>query len=468
MSHAVFKEISLPQSLSLNSPVLQRKEGYREIYGSWTLFDLAAKLVWQGGEDVYQAGKRDVAVLYEYWLFFKLLEIVKQYFLIDPKSLANLIEPTANGLGLKLKSGKFIPLDGVYKNDIRNLQVRFSYNRTFGKSDYPEAGSWTKSMRPDYTLSLWPEELNEEDAEKLELMVHIHFDAKYRVEELTELLGKDDESALQVEKEEQRAGTYKIADLLKMHAYKDAIRRTAGAYVLYPGTDSETRCGFSEIIPGLGAFAIRPSSDNDGSDVLKGFIGKVVENLFNRASQHEHYTYNMYEVFKNKPTDADMVKVVLPESFVDGRDIPPVQKKVLIGLCKNEQHLNWILETGLYNFRATNRGSLSKEIEKPMLFNAHYLLIRVQGKMCSELIFRLKNSYPQYCTKSELLESGYPIEPSKNEYYVYAINKTADPLFAGMNFNLNQLGDKHTKIQLGLPVVVTLAELMQTLVNAES
>ena len=44
-----------------------------------------------------------------------------------------------------------------------------------------------------------------------------------------------------------------------MHAYKDAIRRTGGAYILYPGTDNQNPLkGFHEIIPGLGAFAIRP------------------------------------------------------------------------------------------------------------------------------------------------------------------------------------------------------------------
>jgi predicted component of viral defense system (DUF524 family) len=33
--------------------------------------------------DVYSGSKRDVAVLYEYWLFFKLLEIVKEVFKIE-------------------------------------------------------------------------------------------------------------------------------------------------------------------------------------------------------------------------------------------------------------------------------------------------------------------------------------------------------------------------------------------------
>jgi len=46
------------------------KIGYREVLRVWLMFDLAAKLFWQGGEDVYSGDKKDVAVLYEYWLIF--------------------------------------------------------------------------------------------------------------------------------------------------------------------------------------------------------------------------------------------------------------------------------------------------------------------------------------------------------------------------------------------------------------
>jgi predicted component of viral defense system (DUF524 family) len=71
LSQSFFKDISRPTSLKLNSPVLQRKSGYREVLSTWLQFDLASKLVWKGGDDVYKAGKRDIATLYEYWLFFK-------------------------------------------------------------------------------------------------------------------------------------------------------------------------------------------------------------------------------------------------------------------------------------------------------------------------------------------------------------------------------------------------------------
>lgn len=69
LNHALLKQVGMPDLLPLNSPVLQRKEGYREVLRVWLMFDLAAKLVWRGGDDVYKAGKKDVAKLYEYWLF---------------------------------------------------------------------------------------------------------------------------------------------------------------------------------------------------------------------------------------------------------------------------------------------------------------------------------------------------------------------------------------------------------------
>jgi predicted component of viral defense system (DUF524 family) len=62
LNHPFFKDIQRPTTLKLNSPALQRKSGYRELLNAWLQYDLAAKLIWKGGEDVYKAGKRDVAV----------------------------------------------------------------------------------------------------------------------------------------------------------------------------------------------------------------------------------------------------------------------------------------------------------------------------------------------------------------------------------------------------------------------
>ena len=244
LSQSFFKDISRPTSLKLNSPVLQRKSGYREVLSTWLQFDLAAKLIWKGGDDVYKAGKRDIATLYEYWLFFTLYDLFKSKFKIndiehDEQSYNHLIEQTKDGLNVMVKQGKHTALFGDFITENRALKVKFSYNRSFkGGIKYTDeqAGSYTTTLRPDYTLSVWPAMLKEKEAEKQDLIVHIHFDAKYKITQF-QIQTSTDNDLIEQEENNERKGIYKNADLLKMHAYKDAIRRSGGAYVLYPGTE---------------------------------------------------------------------------------------------------------------------------------------------------------------------------------------------------------------------------------------
>jgi predicted component of viral defense system (DUF524 family) len=110
LHHSIFKSISHPETLRLNSPVLQRKEGYREVLRVWLMFDLAAKLVWKGGDDIYKGGKKDIATLYEYWLFFKLLDLFKSVFNIEPKAISELIKETPDGLDIPDQTLPPIPM----------------------------------------------------------------------------------------------------------------------------------------------------------------------------------------------------------------------------------------------------------------------------------------------------------------------------------------------------------------------
>ena len=163
LSTLFFKQVSMPSQLNLNSPVLQRKEGYREILQAWLMFDLAAKLSWKGGDNVYEAGKRNVAVLYEYWVFFKLLEVISRVFDIDPVSVNKLVKTDADRINLEIQQGKMTMIEGLYDAGSRKFNVRFYYNRTFAHTredeELDKSGSWTMNMRPDYTLSIWPGEI---------------------------------------------------------------------------------------------------------------------------------------------------------------------------------------------------------------------------------------------------------------------------------------------------------------------
>src|SRR5690606_12252411 len=123
LNHSLFRQIGKLDKIKVNSPILQRKEGYREVTRVWHMIDLAAKLVWQGGDDVYEGGKRDVATLYEYWLFFKLLSTFQELFKIDDVDLRQLVVPTSNGMHLQLKAGKHIALSGLCEVKGRQLCV---------------------------------------------------------------------------------------------------------------------------------------------------------------------------------------------------------------------------------------------------------------------------------------------------------------------------------------------------------
>ena len=461
LSHDVFKQVSQPELLPLNSPVLQRKEGYRQVLRAWMLFELAAKLSWTGGDDVYAGGKRDAAALYEYWVFFKLLDLVSNLFELKNPPVEDLIN--AKDLVLKLKAGKQLPIKGIYSGSGRRLCVEFSYNRTFGGAkEYPVKGSWSRQMRPDYTLSLWPDGFSQDEAEEQELITHVHFDAKYKVDSLVKLFGNEDEN-LDEEKAAQRAGNYKRVDLLKMHAYRDAIRRSAGAYVLYPGSEKEHSPfrGFHELLPGLGAFPLRPNESDDGSSVLARFLKEIVAHVCNRASQHEQHTYHTYRIHKGDPPDA--VRESLPEKQDQYRTKPSSEKFVIHGWLKGPEYLEWVKTSGFYNFR-TDSGAGSLRLGESVA-GASYLLLHGKGQYRGGgQLFRIVSDGPRVFSKEKLIEKGYPSDGHQSYYLVYDVKPLDenDPL-SGYDWDLRQIDGIDDRRGSGAPPTkgIPLNELMK-------
>lgn len=428
LDNQFFRQISQPTHMNMNSPVLQRKEGYREVLQAWLLFDLAAKLNWTGGDDVYDAGKKNVATLYEYWLFFKLLELVSEFFHIEPKDKKDLVQIDSEGINLSLRQGRMRMVSGRQETFSRILNVAFYYNRTFNRvadeSDpIHKAGSWTMTMRPDYTLSLWPGLITEQEAERQELIIHIHFDAKYRLDKVLledKDVGKDIGKQLAEEKQEQELKIYKRGDLLKMHAYKDAIRRTSGAYVLYPGEENREMHGFHEIVPGLGAFSIRPGHWQEDSIFLKQFLAEVKAHLMDRTSDREKLSFYQYDVYLEP--NKSMTMESLPEAEGENRDFLPDETTVLIGYYKSQEHLDWIMKNWLYNGRAGDRGgaiAVSKEI-----VTARYILLQNSKKAA---LYKINVGGPKVFGYKEMKDRGYPFNPKeKNDdkiYLVFRLNK---------------------------------------------
>jgi predicted component of viral defense system (DUF524 family) len=463
LHHTVFKNISKPTTLKLNSPILQRKEGYREILRVWLMFDLAAKLIWKGGDDIYRGGKKDIATLYEYWLFFKLLDLFQSIFRIEPKDKLDLITNTSDGFNLQIKQGQFTALRGVYNSGIRKLNICFNYNRSFsGKKSYPDSGSWTTTLRPDYTLSFWPFGISETDAEKQELIVHIHFDAKYKIANLTDFLEQNTENDLDIEKSENRKGIYKNADLLKMHAYKDAIRRTGGAYVLYPGDKSINQKGFHEIIPGLGAFPVKPSKTESGIGDLKAFILDIVEHFINRASQREKLAYRTFDIYKNPPESDSVIKEALPEPYNTNRDLIPDDTYILVGYYNSQVQYNWIKRTGLYNFRmGSGAGSLILDKET---VSSKYLLLHTAGDNDSGKLWKIVSRGAKVFSKNDLKRSGY-LSPTQDNYLVIQIEPVRDSEFVNVRWDFRKLSNYSLGKASAFPFTCSLTELMRNKIS---
>jgi hypothetical protein len=475
---------SEPSFLPLGSPTLQRREGYREVLQAWSHFAMAANLVWSGGDNVYGAGQRDVATLYEYWVFFALLKTIADVFQLHEPASASLIDETT--FGLKLKSGKYLALKGRSQQVGRNLEVRFSYNRSFKATTTARvAGSWTQTLRPDYTLSLWPVGFTEEEAELQELMVHIHFDAKYRLEQATEMLSdaqqvqneteEELESSLSETKQDENRGTYKRADLMKMHAYRDAIRRTQGAYVIYPGEDGGTKRleGFHEVLPGLGAFALRPGT---GTESLSNFIIDVVGHVADRSSARErlsYYTFETYQDAQQKPPAAteeqrlaygSVSEKGLASIAASKRSRPPRDVSVLIGSVRGQDHLKWINEKGLYNFRMGSAIGALRLDQK--VVSAAYLLLYAPSDASVLELFKICEPLkgPSVCSDSDLVDLGYPSEPSQRSYLIYKVEKDLD--FVGITWNIGVLPNAAQCMTEGLPFTANLQDLLNSAFNS--
>lgn len=474
LSQSFFKEISRPTSLKLNSPVLQRKSGYREVLSTWLQFDLASKLVWKGGDDVYKAGKRDIATLYEYWLFFTLYDLFKTKFKIkdiehEEQPYNHLIEPTKDGLNVMVKQGKHTALYGDFITKNRALKVKFSYNRSFkGGTKYTddEAGSYTTTLRPDYTLSVWPALLEEKDAEKQELIVHIHFDAKYKVTQF-QIQTSTDNDLIEQEENNERKGIYKNADLLKMHAYKDAIRRSGGAYVLYPGTEKKEIRGFHEIIPGLGAFSINPTSHNNHISELSKFIDLVIDHLLDRASQRENISHKTHQIYQFEKEDDNILHEPIPE-YINGKKLIPDETFVLVGYATSNERFKWYEENKKYIFRMDGEmGSLELNNE---VVNAKYLLLRRSGEATASDLYEIKSRGPKVFSTIHLDKLKYPPSKKPKEYYLaIEIQKVTAPEFENVSWDFKEL-EEYKKIQetiknpyskVGMPFTVSLTNLMR-------
>jgi hypothetical protein len=413
LHHDVLQSASPLRSFPATNQVLMRRAGYREVFRSWVLTEAGATLSWDGGEDVFGAGQKNVAALYEYWVFLELARIVGSVCEDSGAfSLAQLVVTSPSGWSLDLKRGRELVCSGRVRRLGRELEVRLSFNRTF-RHDVAN-GSWTRQMRPDCTL-----EVEVVDAAPPLPPMRVHFDAKYKLERMEELQAADDVEDLD---ELIEPGTKaKAADLLKMHAYRDAIVHAAGAWVVFPGNPQSPRYGFDrwgELLPGLGALALRPAADGsaEGAHHVRTFVSGLLDHVATQTTKHERVRF--WERRSINATGAAAIDAT------PGLLRPPADSRALFGFVRTEEQLHWIRHRGRYNLRADDRnGSVLAEIDGRL--DAELVVLFGEGLDPFVEVRRIIGP-PLLLTAAQMADDGY-LNPRGSLYLVLPLG---DPLAA--------------------------------------
>lgn len=419
-----------------SNQVVQKREGYRDFYRIFIEVELAAMLTWHTKDTSYRAGQRDVAELYEFWTFVQIGGIVGDL-IGKPFLLAPLLKASSDGLTINLRSGQESVLTGELVRAGRRMHIALHFNRTFDANS-PGRSSWTRPMRPDITLSVTPLDASAAEPEP----THIHFDAKYRVQALEEIFGlsADEGDGGATGAAGSRVGTVKRDDLLKMHSYRDAIRRTAGAYVLYPGSAGESQefREYHELLPGLGAFVLRPTEGGvpSGAHAVRTFIDRVLDQAALRFTQHERSANWLTEVYG-------------PERANNMYAEPPAQASVLLGFLKSEGHWQWVRRTRTYNVRTQPRsGGVPKHAA---LLQSQLLLLYCPESGRVELL-RIVGEVEMVSAEA-MAQTGYP-EPQGDYWCVQVSFLRHEEWLAGLTA---EDVDKHVLNSAGIRGAPTLA-----------
>lgn len=225
LRHPAFRNVGAKLRVPYASPSLQRREGYRDLLALWEVFHHARRPLFAPLEQAIEV--KDIAKLYEMWTFFALAETIGSFLGRFP--VLHLSASDEGGLGW-------------------TSEARYGPGQTLCYNRY--LPSYSLPMRPDYT---WRRGGRDD----------LVLDAKFRLAPRAFTNPTDGSPPTD--------GAPRNEDLLKMHAYRDALGVRA-AVALYPGSvpifyDHGQRAVelsleglFLGERSGVGAFPMTPSS----------------------------------------------------------------------------------------------------------------------------------------------------------------------------------------------------------------
>lgn len=259
-SNNIFRDISKMDYVPFNSQVLQKKEGYKELFKYFLMLEFSFRISWDQLGDNFKGHEKKVFELYECWCYFKILEVLISISGNDVY-YEDIFGVSGDKWDIYLKKGKRSCLNFDFEIDGKPIKLEYYYNLRFSKK-HPFI-SYSLNFKPDYTF------LVNVDGEGY----FIHFDAKYKSkEEVNENYDDVDDFNTKIKE-------FKDEDIYKMHTYKDAILRTDGAYILYPGGKCEIFKEKNLELPSVGALSLTPGENDTELVNLVTFIRNALVSL---------------------------------------------------------------------------------------------------------------------------------------------------------------------------------------------
>jgi predicted component of viral defense system (DUF524 family) len=267
--HPFWESVGAMTQLPTGSTVLQGRRGYRDVYRHFVRLRLASHIPIDDHalRDLLEA--KNIARLYELWCYFRVVGLVRD--LLGPPARAK--RPETTTFGVTVRSAFEVAW---------TIGVRLRYNPRYRRGIGADR-SYSVMLAPDIALHI--------DGPT----PHTHlFDAKFRLNRLGILQADATEpSADDADDDEDMSsgtgahtGTFKHADIHKMHTYRDALRGTVSVWVLYPGY---TSCFFSisgqrldlpadtlpDMVAGVGAIELRPEAE--GAETLRRVLKQILK-----------------------------------------------------------------------------------------------------------------------------------------------------------------------------------------------
>ena len=221
------KEVGQLRMFPASSQVLRKRQGYRELTKLFHLLFLASQLGWQ---ELAQIENRRLDVLYEYWSFFTVLEVLRKTYGISRPVKVKTFAPVASGLLLDLGRDGQVSIEFAARPGVVS-----GSKVTFYRSFEGGQGSYSVELRPTVTIENSCGDL---------FVINVSYGARWR------------EGSGEKKKWRQE-------DLIvRLHGVKDALR-CRGALVLAPDVDTRWFSRDDESkIDGVGLLGLKPGHED--------------------------------------------------------------------------------------------------------------------------------------------------------------------------------------------------------------